>query len=108
MFSSNNRLSTPEVNRVFLKGKRVNSPLFQIVYLKVDEDYKVSVNVSKKISKSAVGRNLLKRRLCSIMKKHLPVLDGLWMVLLLKKNISKNELEGFESNFLKEVKKIKI
>lgn len=46
------------------KGKRVKSPHFSVLYLKNKDtvDFSVGVSVSKKVSKSAVVRNTVRRR----------------------------------------------
>ncbi len=61
------RLSRAEFNRFFSVGKRQNSPYFQLVYTPHNELH-ASVVVSKKVEKTAVKRNKLRRRVYDIVR----------------------------------------
>ncbi len=50
----------------FRAGKRLHTPLFQVIYTKT-EDFHGVVVVGKKVHKRAVDRNLLRRRVYNIL-----------------------------------------
>lgn len=62
MFSQKNRLrKNEEVLQTIKKGVNLKTSFFNVKYLKTNEDFKITVVVSKKISKKAVERNRVKR-----------------------------------------------
>lgn len=67
MMRKKERLSRAEFNRFFSMGKRQNSPFFQLIYLPYSTRH-ASVVVSKKVEKTAVGRNKLRRRVYDIIR----------------------------------------
>lgn len=67
---------------------------------------KITVIVSKKIIKTAVSRNRLKRRIYSIMQEHLSHMQsGIYMIYIKKesKNASYRELKDDINNVLKKI-----
>lgn len=73
MLSKKQRLSRKEFSLVYKNGRRLNANLFSLVYKKIDTAHipRFSVVVSKKVSKSAVGRHLLKRRVYASVREFL-------------------------------------
>lgn len=69
MLPKKERLSRQEFNRFFSLGKRTHSPAFQVVYSPYAELH-VSVVVPKKIAKSAVKRNKIRRRMYDIVRRY--------------------------------------
>lgn len=69
MLAKKNRLSRDEFNRFFSLGKKVHTPYFQLIHL-ATEPFKVSVVVSKKVAKTAVQRNKIRRRIYDIVRNH--------------------------------------
>jgi len=63
MFAQKNRISKQkEFENIFKNGKIIKSGFFKIVYLKNSYNYnRVAIIVSKKVNKSAVIRNKIKR-----------------------------------------------
>jgi len=62
MFQKSERLrNNEEVLKTIKKGVNLKTPFFNVKYLKTDVDLKITVVVSKKISKLAVKRNRVKR-----------------------------------------------
>lgn len=53
----------------------LSGPLFSLKILKNQDKSKFSVVVSKKISKSAVGRNTIKRRFFNAIKENMSLFD---------------------------------
>tara|TARA_B100002051_G_scaffold276694_1_gene326976 strand:- start:19921 stop:20250 length:330 start_codon:yes stop_codon:yes gene_type:complete len=68
MFKKSNRLTTAEFSELYRSGKKKHFPHLSIT-LGQNSGTKVSVVAGKKVAKSAVRRNLLKRRVYSILRK---------------------------------------
>jgi ribonuclease P protein component len=69
MLPKKERLSRKEFNRFFSIGKRFHFPTFQVVYAPYTTLH-VSVVVSKKIAKTAVHRNKVRRRIYDIVRNY--------------------------------------
>ncbi len=69
MLPKKERLSRTEFNRFFSIGKRSHSPSFQVVYTAYPTLH-ASVVVSKKIAKTAVQRNKIRRQIYDIVKNY--------------------------------------
>lgn len=69
MLPKKERLSRVEFNRFFSVGKRLHTPLVQVVYVQYDKLH-VSVVVPKKIAKLAVTRNKIRRRIYDIVRHY--------------------------------------
>lgn len=61
MLKKSQRLTRKEFDAVFKTGKRSHFPHLTVVY-ESSEEFHTSVVVGKKVAKSAVKRNLLRRR----------------------------------------------
>ena len=72
-------------------GKMYQSPLFGVSVIKQDGVCRVGFVISKKISKKAVERNKIRRRLAEVIKNKMPI--GLKIIVLAKKNILEADLE---------------
>lgn len=70
MFKKKERLSQLEFSDYFKKGKKLNFDYFTAITYKLP-NLKVSVVVSKKVAKSAVKRNLIKRRIYARLRLQL-------------------------------------
>lgn len=69
MLNKKQRMTRQEFAEVFVSGKRRHSPFFQVVYDTKERKHPIfAVVVSKKVAKTAVGRNALKRRLYDILQ----------------------------------------
>jgi ribonuclease P protein component len=68
MFKKANRLTQVEFSKYFKIGKKHNSQHLTIITSELD-GYKTSVVVGKKVAKTAVKRNLLKRRAYALLRK---------------------------------------
>ncbi|MEZ4200464.1 MAG: ribonuclease P protein component [Candidatus Paceibacterota bacterium] len=62
MLPKKKRLNTEDFNRFFASGKRYHSPSLQIIHTP-HHSFHGAVVVGKKVSKKAVTRNTLRRRL---------------------------------------------
>ena len=85
MLKKTKRLSTKEFQNVFQNGKRVSSPLFLVSYLDIKK-IGYSVSVPKKIYKSAVDRNNIKRLIYSCLKKQ-EILPSFGVVIVVRKKL---------------------
>ena len=68
MLAKKERLSREAFSRFFVAGKRHHTTLFQIIYTP-HPTFHASVVVSKKIAKTAVLRNKLRRRIYDIVRR---------------------------------------
>ncbi len=75
MLPKKERLSREEFNRFFSVGKRFSAPSLQVVYTP-HETFHASVVVPKKVSKRAVLRNKIRRRIYDIVSRHKSVLEN--------------------------------
>ncbi len=77
MISSKNRFHGHNSLRyVYTNGKTVRGPLCSIKYIQNDrrEVYRLAIVVSKKVSKSAVVRNRIRRRLYEALRAEAPAI----------------------------------
>lgn len=80
------------------KAQTVTSPYFLLKYVdNAEKKTRLSVIISKKVEKTAVGRNRLRRLFQTIFQKHLPTLrpgvDMLHIALPLSREVTKDVLE---------------
>lgn len=70
---------------VYSKGKAVRSQLFTIKYVPNErrKHPRFSVVISKKVIKSAVGRNRVRRRLYEYLRIHTDQLDGVYDIVVI-------------------------
>lgn len=70
---------------VYANGKAVRSRALTIKWVPNERRKKsrISVVVSKKTLKSAVGRNRIRRRLYEYMRTHLPTLDAVYDIVII-------------------------
>lgn len=66
MLKKKQRLSKRQFDTFFRTGKRLHSPLFQVIYART-ADFHGAVVVGKKVHKRAVDRNLLRRRVYNVL-----------------------------------------
>ena len=67
MFKKKERLKRVEFSRFFSLGTKYHSPIATLVYTK-NEIFHAAVVVSKKVSKSAVKRNKIRRRVYNVIR----------------------------------------
>lgn len=72
MFKRSERLTTTEFSEYFSSGKRLHTKYFTFITKPLDRR-KVAVVVGKKVAKSAVVRNTLRRRVYAILREELDV-----------------------------------
>ena len=88
------------------KGKIINSPLFGAARLiNESEEIKFGFVISKKISKRAVDRNKIKRRMCEVLVKKLDKFKpGTKIVFLAKKSLLGAKIGEIEEEIEKLIK----
>ncbi len=69
MLPKRSRLGRDEFDRVFRMGKRFHAPHFQLIYAP-QATLTASVVVAKKLTKTAVARNKLRRRVYDILRRY--------------------------------------
>lgn len=107
MIPKKNRISKEFFEEISKKGKNINSSLFSIKYLKNSlKNSLFSVVVSKKVSKTAVERNLIKRRYKYIINKHKNLIkQGYFIVFYIKKESKNENFSNIQEEFLKTLEK---
>lgn len=80
-------------------GKSMSTPLFMAKWLETEKGFKVGVIISRKISKSAVTRNSIKRKIMAGIGGSLDRWEGLGvkLVLLVKKEITNSNGESIKT-----------
>jgi len=88
-------------------GEMIYSPIFGALVLKKDDDLKkFGFVISKKISKRAVDRNKIKRRMTEVLRDYLDKFEnGTRMIFLAKKEILNKKVEEIEVEIKKCLKK---
>ena len=107
MLKKINRISNrKEFLEVKEKGKLWSCPLFGSICLnKEDKEIKFGFIISKKISKRAVDRNKIKRRICEVLSKKLDKFKlGTRIVFLTKKSLLEAKIEEVEKEISKLIK----
>ena len=87
MLAAKDRLDSHAVEEVFKKGQRKNRANFSVVFLLGKEKQRFAVSVSKKIAKSAVTRNKIKRRIYSVLRGIKKDLPQVWVAIVPKTGI---------------------
>lgn len=87
MLSKHHRIQRKDFDTYFRRGKVFRSPSvsLRIGKLGTHEKTQVAVVVSKKTAKKAVERHRIKRRLYSIIQKHLPSLPPASIIIIANK-----------------------
>lgn len=71
MLKKINRATRKEVEEIFKKGKYANSLVFTFKFIKKHTNKKISVIAPKNVARTAVRRNLLRRRGYRALEKYL-------------------------------------
>jgi ribonuclease P protein component len=106
MFPKENRFKSRLGDEFFANAKRVYSPLFVLYYQKRDDNQvKVTVIVPKKHASKATERTKIKRKMRNGLIPHLDKLEGLNLVLYLKKSVTEKNGKDFEKEINYLIKK---
>lgn len=94
------------------EGRRFNSSFFSLIVLNnnlslpIKEDKRYFIVISKKISKKAVVRNLLKRRIKYIIRQN--NLKDIFLIIFVKKGIEELSFPELNNNLISVFKQSKI
>lgn len=109
MFTKKERVTKDIFSEVFTKGASFNSPSASLKVLKGQALFLFTVVVSGKVSKKAVDRNLLKRRVRYIIRKHRSEFQtNINLIVFLKPEANKQDFKQLETNILSLLKQAKI
>jgi len=108
MISRKFRLKRNRIALTLKKGDLLSSDLFLIRYLsqKEDEHPHFSVITSLKLSKSAIKRNRIRRKIYEAVRLNMPENLPLYIVIIPKKNILEVEYDSIEKDISKIFKKL--
>ena len=101
MLKKKNRIiSSVAFKEIFTKGNAKENECFRIFFKKNDLDYpRYGIVVSVKNSKSAVQRNILKRRIRNVLRNSLSVFSkGFDVVIITKKDSINMNLPGLKES----------
>ncbi len=100
------------LNFVYQKGETVRGPLCSIKYVKNDRrsNYRLAVVVSKKISKSAVTRNRIRRRLYETVRLKESLILGPYDIVMtvFSEELTKLPIADIEKMVFSQLKQAKI
>jgi len=107
MLPSYKRIKDKELIGLILKtGRVIKTSLFNVYFKNIDKPSQFVVIVSKKVSKKAVERNQLKRRLINIFKEFEQEINPTTkIVIVLKKEIISADKNDIKEEFKKALKK---
>lgn len=103
MFKKSSRIDKKDVGKVIKEGVAYHSPSFLLKVLKNTEEKTLfAVVVSKKVSKTAVGRNKNKRRVREVLKKALKEKkEHNFYIVILKKDLNKSLFGDIKNELIK-------
>ncbi len=98
MLPRKKRLTTELFDQIMSSGRIFNSPLFTLRAIKTKEKSRFSVVASKKIFKTAVLRNKIRRRVYAQIEKLSPRIQGGFNgIFLAKQIVEKSSPEAISS-----------
>ncbi len=109
MLNKSKRLNTASFINIIEKGQSFHGPFLIIRAKKSDTKSRFAVSIPKKVAKTAVLRNKLKRRVFSIIKElELSLLPNFEVILIAKNGIDKLDFVELKSEITKIFVKIGI
>ncbi len=109
MLSKKQRIHSQEYKNIQKKGKYKYNNMFQLCYLAKDikENNSFAVSISKKITKKAVHRNFLRRKIYDFIQKKYPQFPKTYyyIISLRKKPENQEILEQQLLNIFTQIKK---
>lgn len=102
MLKKERRLAKEEIEEIIKKGRSIYSPFVSIRYLiDSNKNSRFSFVISSKVSKSAVSRNLFKRRCRAIIQKNLDkIKDGGSFIFFAKNGVLERSYRELESDVI--------
>ncbi|MGL4951535.1 MAG: ribonuclease P protein component [Mycoplasma sp.] len=109
MKKQNRVLKNIEFRNVLKKGKRYYSHSFKIYFVRNTIDlFQIGISVSKKVSKLAVVRNKVKRRIDASIREYYIPNENIKVIFICNpgiENKSYDEINEEVSNFFKKIRK---
>lgn len=106
MIPKTSRINREDFEKIMKKGGFLNSPFFTLRFLKNPlNTTHFSVVVSKKVAKTAVSRNKIRRRAYSILRKYAK--NPYFAILIGKKGVEKATFSEVEADIKKLLEKVK-
>ena len=106
MFKKTEKMKRVDFDALLKSGKRIQNSIVSIVFQGA-ETTKTAVVVSKKVSKGAVQRNLLKRRVFSILKKNRNLFEEKHIAVFVKKTATQGTYQELEKGLVDVLTQIK-
>jgi ribonuclease P protein component len=101
MLPKKKRLNKSSFNIVIDEGKPFHSTIATLRLKETTENSQFSISIPKKVSKSAVVRNKMKRKVFSIIKELYPDLQKKVMgIIIMKPNSDKLDFETLEKEII--------
>lgn len=95
-----------DFKKIFQEGKKINNPLFTLIYLKNnDPKNRLAFIVPKKAFKKAYQRNLIRRRLKSIFDQINFQTSGLNLIIIAKISLAEKSFKEIEKIIKKTLEK---
>ncbi|MDI6752157.1 MAG: ribonuclease P protein component [bacterium] len=94
-----------EFEELFKNGKRVASRFFATFFL-AKEEKRIGIIVSKKVSKKAVIRNRVRRRIREIYRLNKEDMPQGWIMVIARKEITEADFPNLKRAFLSLSKRI--
>ncbi len=105
MVPKKQRINRETFDEIMKKGRIVHSGLFSLRFLKnLEKSTHFSVVVSKKIAKTAVLRNKIRRRIYSILRK--TIKNPYFVILFTKKGVEKAKFSEVKTEIEKIAEKL--
>ncbi len=97
-----------EIKEVFKGGKSFGSRFFQIRFIPAPSGFKrIAFVVGLKVSKRAVIRNRIKRRISEITRLNISrIKPGYFIVIMAKPRVADEELKNLEEDLINDLVKI--
>ncbi|MDE3011744.1 MAG: ribonuclease P protein component [Pseudomonadota bacterium] len=102
------KLSTPSEFDAVFQGRCASHGDFARVLAKASSHPvpRLGITVSRKVCKTAVGRNYMKRVSRELFRLHCPQLQGLDVVVLMRRMFGTQDFQRFREEFAKHVQRV--
>ncbi len=108
MKKDNKILKNRDFTKVIKNGSKCHTQTLSFYYLpNQNNNFRIGITISKKVSKLAVVRNKIKRQLLAILDKHYDKNKKLDIVIIVKPNSTNNSFNEFELEIKRFISKIK-
>lgn len=107
MKKENRILKNADFSTLIKTGKKYHTPSLCFYYLpNVNNSYRIGVTISKKVSKLAVVRNLIKRRIIAILIQQYNIKNLYDIIIVVKHGTDKINYQELESQVKQFINKL--